>query len=225
MSISIVIPCYDQQGLGPAMLTQLLNTIRKQTIEEEYEIAISDTATNEEIKKVCKAFNMHPIRYTRNKISFGASENINNAISLAKYDKVKLMCQDDLFARIDSIQLFSKALDKKGWAISNSVHINDRGIITYKKQTAYNHNQLDKNITGMPSVIGWKKCDIRFDVNLKTVCDMFFYYELFELYGAPEIIREFTIGQRFHEASLSRNQESRHVVERDYLRSNNMIRC
>jgi glycosyltransferase involved in cell wall biosynthesis len=225
MCLSIVIPTYDQHGEGPKMVIQLLNTIRIQNVNYPYEISISDTSTTEEIEDICKAFKMLPIVYTRNYKTFGASENINNAISLARYDMVKLMCQDDLFARMDSIDLFVKALQKRKWAISNSVHIDETGHVTYKKQTAYNHNRFDKNITGMPSVVGWHKCGLRFDESLKTVCDMKFYYDLYEMYGAPETIREFTIGQRFWKGSLSRNQINQHQKEVQYLREKRLIKC
>lgn len=223
--ISIVIPTYDQQGEGPRMVTQLLNTIRLQKISYPYEIAISDTSTTDEIKHICRAFKTLPINYTRNTKTFGASENINNAISLARYQMVKLMCQDDLFARADSIDIFVEALKKRDWVISNSVHINEAGQVTYKKQAAYNHNRFDKNITGMPSVVAWKRCDLRFDETLKTVCDMKFYYDLYELYGPPEIIKEFTVAQRFWKGSLSRNQVNLHQKEVQLLREKRLIRC
>lgn len=221
--ISIAIPTYDMGGQGARMLTQLLNTIRVQTVAYEYEVLISDSSTNKEIKDVCDRFDMLPIRYIVNKDRFGASENINNCIDNAKYDKVKIMCMDDLFSLKNSINLFAEGLLTHNWVISDHYFIDERNKIYNQRKTAYNHRQFDKNITGMPSVTAFKRSEIRFDESLKTVCDMKFYYDLFEQYGPPGVIHSYAVAQRFWNGSLSRNQESRHREEKEYLVKNKLI--
>lgn len=221
--ISIVIPTYDQQGYGPVMVQQLLASILKQTITCEYEVVVSDNATNDLIKKVCEQFTTLPIRYEVNE-NRGASENINNCIDLAKFDKVKIMCMDDMFALDNSIDLFAAALDNHSWVISNSVRMREGGEVYDRQDTAYNHNRFDTNITGMPSVTGWRKCDLRFNVKLKTVCDMYFYYQLYELYGQPGIIKQYSIKQRFWRGALSHNQPRNLEGEIKFLKENGMIK-
>lgn len=220
--ISVVIPTYEQANQGARYLTELLNSIRKQKVSFPFEVVISDNATDGSILSVLDSFQDLYIRYSPNHIR-GASENINNAIDLAKYDKVKIMCQDDIFIRPNSLELFSKALDKAGWVISNSKHLDANSNVTGRRLTKYIHNHFSENITGMPSVIGFRKCDLRFNTNLKTVCDMYFYHQLYELYGQPAVINEFTIGQRYHNASLSRNQPSHHQRDVNWLIRNGKI--
>lgn len=203
--ISIVIPTYEQQGQGAKYLTELLNSISVQTLVPE--VIVSDNATDGSIKHVCDNYPF--VKYYFNPVR-GASENINNAISFATHDKIKIMCQDDVMATKDCVKLFSDALDKAGWVISNSHHINERSVYTGRRHTKYIHGHFADNTVGMPSVIGFRKCNVRFMPELKTICDMFFYYQLFEQYGQPGVINQFTISCRFHNASLSRNQPSFH---------------
>lgn len=198
------------------MLTQLLHSIQKQVTKIEYEVVISDNSTDDKIKGVCDRFNTLPIRYVKNPVR-GASENINNVIDLASFDKVKLMMQDDLFIHPKAIDLFNSALDSHSWVISNSHHINAIGQRIGNRAAKYEHGNFDSNTVGMPSVVAFRKSDIRFNTELKTFCDVYFYYQLYELYGQPAVIGEYTIAQRFHNASLSRNQKPTHGRDKNYL--------
>lgn len=220
--ISIVIPTYEQQGYGAKYLTELLQSIQQQQAKCYYEVVISDNSTDGSIKQVCDSFNTLPIKYHFNPVR-GASENINNAINMAFFDKVKIMCQDDKFISTTAIDTFNAALDKSGWVICNSRHINERGVTTGQRVAQYRHGEFDQNTVGMPSVVAFKKCEVRFRPELKTVCDMFFYYELCLKYGQPAVIRTQPVAQRFHNASLSRNQPSYHQKDVNYLIRNGMI--
>lgn len=210
MSISVVIPAYEQYGKGAEHLTHLLNTLQTQTAE--YDVTVVDSANNDSIKKVCEQFGVLCVPGVR-----GASENINAAISAARSEKVKIMCQDDFFTSPHALKLFSEALDKNGWVISNSIRYDGDLREKGRMATGYTHGSLIKNKTGMPSVIGFRKNDLRFDTTLKTICDLYFYHQLYELYGQPGVISEYCIGQRYHNASQSRNQPNRHQLEVERL--------
>ncbi len=220
--ISICIPAYFMNGHGPVMISQLLNTIRLQETKYEYEVVISDSDETGKIKEVCDRFWMLPIRHERSDKKTAVT-NINNAIDLAKYDLIKLMCMDDVFAQTNSINLFVEALQKNNWVISNSVRIQGNGQIYSRQIAVYNHGNFTKNTVGMPSVVGWKKCGLRFNENFNTIQDMFFYHELYKLYGQPGYIKEYSIGQRFWAGSLSHTQPRRHKEEVDLLIKNKML--
>lgn len=223
--ISIVIPAYMQPGKGESMLIVLLNSIQKQDTPFKYEVCISDNDDTGKIAKVCDQFSKAlPIVYKHNPVK-GASENFNNAIEMAKYDKIKPMCMDDAFYSLHGLLLFSEALDKNGWVISNSVHINEYGNVYGRRFTKYDHNHMESNQTGMPSVVGFRKCSARFDPMVKTFCDTYFYYQLYELYGHPAVLTSFTIACRFWGGSLSHNQPSHKKEDLEYLRLNNLIHC
>lgn len=214
--ISICIPTYEQRGAGAHMLTALLESIQMQQFNFPFEIVISDNATDGTIKAVCDKYHKLPIHYYFNPVR-GASENINNAIDLAKYDKIKLMMQDDLFVHPMALAAFNAALDFNGWVVSNSLHINAQGTRVGQRIAEYDPLNFDTNTIGMPSVIAFRKTDIRFDARLKTFCDLYFYYQLYQAYGMPLIIPGFNIGQRFHNASQSRNQPPSHKADKNFL--------
>lgn len=162
--ISICIPTYEQKGLGAHYLTLLLQSIQAQTYKD-YEIVISDNATDGSIHTVARKFDYAlPIRYYFNLVR-GASENINNAISLAKYDKVKLMMQDDLFTSPHALALFNEALEGSGWVVSFSTHIDGNGRKTGHRIAAYNPLNFDTNTIGMPSVVAFRKCGVNFNTS------------------------------------------------------------
>lgn len=223
--ISICIPTYEQKGRGAYYLAQLLESIRTQRYSKPYEIVISDNATDGSIEKVLAAFPLLPIKYHFNPVR-GASENINNVIALASYEKVKLMMQDDLFINPAALELFDQALDGAGWVVSFSNHIDGHGHKTGQRVARYDPANFESNTIGMPSVIGFKKSHVQppyFLPELKTFCDLYFYYKLYLTYGMPEIIPSQLVAQRFHNASLSRNQPPSHSRDRRYLISRGLI--
>lgn len=211
MPISVVIPAYEQYGMGAFHLTHLLNTLETQT-GVEYDVVVVDSAIDDSISNLCQLYNIRCVKGIR-----GASENINAAIDQAKYDKVKLMCMDDFFTQPNALKLFSEALDKDGWVISNSIRYDGTLRQIGRTETSYTHGSLRKNTTGMPSVIGFRRNSLRFDPTLKTICDLYFYHQLYELFGQPGVIKEYCIGQRYHNASQSRNQLNRHELEVNQL--------
>lgn len=220
--ISIVIPTYNQRGEGPRMLNELLYSIEKQK-GVEYEICISDNDDTGAIKNVVIKFEkILPIRYQFNPIK-GASENINAAIEMAAYDNVKPMMMDDLFLSPNALKLFSDALIMRPWAAADSYLINGTGQRTGNRTALYDPNNFQTNTIGMPSVVAFRKNDIRFDARLKTFCDVYFYYQLYQAYGLPFRIASPVIGQRFHNASQSRNQPSSHSRDRNLLISEGKI--
>lgn len=219
--ISIVIPTYEQRGHGPSMLAKLFETIKQQVIEEPFEVVVSDNSMNNKIEQVCLHFRAEglPISYYLNREFIGHCENFNYALDLAKGDLIKLMCMDDVFMHKWSLQQFVLALKKHSWVVSNSVHIDEFGRTKYRKQVQYDPNEFDKNITGMPSVIGYKANELRFDVRFRTYCDLWFYRQLYDKYGMPGFIREFTIGQRFWRNSASRTLPASHEKDRELIKS------
>lgn len=221
--ISICIPTYEQRGYGSRMLRELLNSIKSQTINYPYEIVISDNSKDHSIKNLCDRYKDLPIRYVHNPV-IGASENINNAINEAKYDMIKIMCQDDRFNDTNAINLFVEQLKISGWVISNSVRIDDRNMRKGFATAKYIHGDFSSNKVGMPSVIGFNKCEVRFDTRLKTFCDLYFYYQLYELYGKPAHIEKHTVAQRYWRGSLSRNQPGSHNADRQFLIENRLIK-
>ena len=58
--VSIAISTYEANGKGPEFLTRNLNQIMRQTYEN-IEIVISDHASDDTIKEVCKKFHLNDL--------------------------------------------------------------------------------------------------------------------------------------------------------------------
>lgn len=214
--ISIIIPTYEQRGHGPMMLFKLLQSISIQRFKKEYEIVITDNSKDDKIKKMLETYYIKklPIRYILNREHVGHCENFNVALDEAQGELIKPMCMDDLFMLPSALQEFYDALLLSPWVISNSLHIEHHGRVKYRKQVQYKPNEFEKNYTGMPSVVGWRKNDLRFDVLLRTYCDLWFYRQLYDMYGDPLILRNFNVGQRFWNHSASSTLPSSHAKDR-----------
>lgn len=222
--LTIAVPCYEMRGVGAQMLKELLDSIRDQKTNYDYDIVISDSSNNDAVRRVFDRYlEWLPLSYHRNLTRIGASQNINNCLDLAKAELTKIMCQDDKFCHPGAIDRFVEGLESHGWVIANSLHMDGGGNVYSKQETIYKHGNFVKNITGMPSAVAWKKTDLRFDERLKTICDMFFYHQLYERYGEPGIIKEFVVAQRYHNNSLSRNQLNRKEDEVNFLKAKKLI--
>lgn len=222
--ISICIPTYEQRGKGAHFLKILLDSIASQVYAGPFQVLISDNSTDSKVKDLVDSYRIPgaEIRYVLNPIR-GASENINNSIDFAKYDKIKPMMQDDYFTDPRALQRFSDALDRAGWVISDSYHVSGAGTRTGGRSATYDPTNFKDNAVGMPSVIGFRRSDLRFDPRLKTYCDLYFYYQLYQMYGHPVKIAGYNVAQRYHVDSLSRNQPPSHERDRRLLVSEGKI--
>jgi glycosyltransferase involved in cell wall biosynthesis len=214
--ISVCIPTYEQYGMGPTYLAELLNSLVIQNIV--FEVIVSDNSDDNTIKEVVETFkNKMDISYYHNPVK-GISHNTNNAISKAKYKKIKPMYQDDRLNYNGALKLFSEALDTKQWVICNSMIIHAGGGRAGAKN-AYWHECINEgtNTIGMPSVMAYNKTDITFNPKLHTMLDCHFYTQLFEKYGLPAHIKQRIVDQRYHDNSASRKEKNTKEEDIEYL--------
>jgi len=208
--LSICIPAFEQYGFGESTLTNLLESLKDQ--QGEFEIIVSDNSGN--LKEICSKY--PKVQYYFNPIK-GISENTNFAISKAKYDHIKLMYQDDM-AYPGMVKEFSKALAVHPWVISQGFAINEKCVKVRPTHPRYTENVIrGKNTVGMPSVCGFKKNNIKFDTNLLTLLDCEFYWQLYNAFGNPYVIRKKLIGSRYWNGSTSRKQGNHTDKEWLYL--------
>jgi len=224
--ISICIPTYSQNGSGIVYFKRLLNSILAQECPYRYEIVVSDNCSGSEIKNVCAQFPQLSIRYFKNKRSFGVSNNTNNAISKARFKFIKPMFQDDIFITKHSLKKFIEALHDNKWVISSShlIDKDDKYMSAVKANYGNNFKDiLNINTIGMPSVIAFRSCSVKFRPELKQLLDTFFYLELFNRLGLPFVMDEFLIGQRVHQDSISAIQGDRRREDSLLLKKYNII--
>lgn len=229
MGFSVVIPTYEQRGHGAAMLTALLHSINRLRIpgmdrphdKPDFELLICDNSENRDILAIVHTFKFNApiyVRYIKNSRHRGAAENINFCLDHARYDKIKIMCMDDLFINPSALTQFNAALDSHGWTISDSRIVNADGIMGRTARAKFIPGAFDRNTVGMPSCIAFRKSDIRLDPSLTTFCDLWFYHELYLSYGKPYHIPTPLVAQRYWSGSQSRNQPATHAKDAEIMK-------
>lgn len=222
--ISVCIPAFPQYGHGVKHLSILLSSLLHQ--KGAFEVVVSDNSAENDfgIRDCCADFeNRFPLRYFINP-TIGISHNTNFAISKAKYDKIKPMYMDDVLLSSYALAEFSEALNRKHWAVSNSYKISANGHKLKEKNPYWGEKVLEGfNTVGMPSVVAFRKNDLIFDPNLKTLLDCEYYWLMMQKYGEPEWIRKPIIGQRYHENSTSSKQVNGRLGEFEYLKQKHSL--
>lgn len=182
--VSICIPAYN----NGEYVKRLLISIQIQTYLD-YEVIITDDSSNWEVEKVVAEFSASmPIRYYRNCLPLGPTQNNNRAISLAKRKYVKIMHHDDWFARPDSLEQFVFLLEEHSeadLAFSGDIGFG-QGRGTYEHIKRDQANQLEKdwrnlflgNWIGAPSVTIFRNKGWLFDENLVWCVDFELYMRM-----------------------------------------------
>ncbi len=222
VSFSIVIPTYEQMGKGHIVVKQLLDSIASQRCKHPYEVVISDNSNNNKIEKVAMKYDdFFDLKYVRNTVGYGVSNNTNNAIDNAKYSIIKPMYQDDVLLDEHALNKFCEGIKNHGWVVSDSYSVDAKLKKKFTIKATFDPKCLTSyNPIGMPSVIMFRRNGLRFDPALKTMLDLYFYHQLFAEYGSPAFIDKPIVGQRLWENQISNNQANYANSEIDYIRKN-----
>lgn len=225
--LSIIIPTYEQNGFGAGNLMQCLYSIAAQKDLQKFEVIISDNSVGDACKNVVEIVQGQLKYYGKElNLSFyknpnkGAAANANFALDRASGELIKPLFMDDMFAAPDSLYKFKASLVFDGWCFSSSYHLDE--FTQQRKPFAARMDipmlMAGSNTIGMPSVIAFRKTDLRFDTSLATLFDVEFYLQLYKLYGPPAIIEEPLVIQRIHPHSLSSRQTPRFLDEAKRIR-------
>lgn len=222
MRFSIVIPTWEQHGCGAIFLEQLLDSIKNQTFLD-YEIIISDHSISDEIENLCKLkFCFLNINYFRNKEKRGNSPaNVNNGLRMSSGEIIKVMFQDDFFINFDSLKIIDAFFknNKPGWALNSFCHVNNNNTKKkYRYMTPVWNDKIieGKNTIGCPSGLSFLNHDILFfEEELVYLMDCEYYYQLYNRYGLPHIIKDTLTATRIHKSQISstRKRDSKKELE------------
>jgi len=217
--VSVCIPCYQMYGKGTLFLNQLLDSLCKQVFKD-FEVVISDQSKDSDAIKNCfltysDKLNIKYIRHT----GASASSNMNNAIKNASYEIVKPLFQDDFL--LNPYALYEASLCQTGWGVSSFVHTNKNNSRYFRKMTPSWNDSIIKGINtiGCPSVIYFNKSTATFfDEKLEWLMDCEFYYQLYLLYGEPQIsqsihtcIRLWENSVTHHVTAATKEKEDRYI--------------
>jgi glycosyltransferase involved in cell wall biosynthesis len=224
--ISIVIPTYESNGKGVILLSELLESIYKQTYKD-YEVIISDHSIDDDIKNYIENwFGKMSISYHRNESKKGNSScNMNNGIKFASGHFIKIMHMDDKFCDENALQIINDA-------ITNS----EKEV--YWGAVGFNHffeleNKIDKfmvpniifnptigesSMNGCPSVSFFKNhMDTYFDENLIIINDFDLYYRLLKEYSNPLIISDTLVTVRMHSNQVTNLLDDYTIKEKNEI--------
>ena len=210
MKISIAVPTYECNGKGWLFISELLNSIHKQTYKN-YEVVIADQSTDDNIRDIIKAYSTHiNIKYLNTcHIPRRIANNFNQAINNCSGDIIKPMCSDDFF--IDDYALEKIAINFKNnnfdWLISGCVHSKSIHNL-YDRMIPHYHDKihLGANTISSPSVLAMRK-KLNFDENLALLIDCEIYKRLYTLHGMPSIITDPLISNRMHDNQMQKTYD------------------
>ena len=205
--LSICIPTYDMGGYGAQFLEQSLSNLSHQSFQN-FEVVVSDQSDGDSVAHTCKAF---AERLNIKHLCFSdgprqASANTNNAVRHARGEVVKILFQDDILARHDSLELTTQAFDEDAvWMVCGSAVTYD-GQNAIKPMVPQMHPQIrfGKNTISSPSVLSMRrKKALEFDEHLIWLMDVEMYHRLNKTYGSPKIVPETLVLNRLHDGQIS----------------------
>lgn len=191
--ISVCIPAYEMNGVGPIFLADSLDILIKQSFQD-FEVVVSDNAATDVIKEVCERYSDKlKIHYCRNTDPLrGMSSNVNNALQNACGKLIKILFLDDYLANDEVLQVIVDNFDlsKDCWLASGCEHTEDGNVRFAVHLPSYNDTVYTGNNTiGSPSVITLKNERIlSFDEKLKWLMDCDYYKRCYDTFGEPKIV-------------------------------------
>jgi glycosyltransferase involved in cell wall biosynthesis len=189
--LSVCIPTYN----CAEFLQEAIESVMRQGLND-FEIIISDNASQDDTESVINRLNNKHIRYFRNKINMGSRENFNNAISKAQGQYIKLLCSDDVL--LDGIllkQLHVLKCKPEISLVTCNLLMADKNLKIGRGEMFFPGccagsrviNSCLSNLTnyiGGPSNIMFRQIDakkIKFDQSYKFVSDLKFGIQLLEV--------------------------------------------
>ena len=187
IKVSVCIPAYKQVEY----LQRLLDSLVIQT-GADFEVVITDDSPDNSVEALVQQYAMKlPVRYYRNVPARGMPGNWNTGLELARGEYIKIMHDDDWFARPDSLAQLCRALDENpaidfAYSAYYNYYISTKEtkLMTSpawfrKAFTKDPVNVLQDNLVGPPSVVIHRnKPAYRYDEKVRWTVDVDFYIRL-----------------------------------------------
>lgn len=206
--ISVCIPTYEYGGDGVGFLSDLFDSLEKQTFKD-FNVFVSDHSLDDDIFNFCKN-NEHDLEivYLKNPNDRGyQASNTNCVLQNANGKILKLIYQDDVFVDKFALQKIKDSFEKMNckWLFHGFTHTTD-GIETHRDCIPRWCDMMleGRNLLGSPSCIAFlNDAKMYLDRNLKLLVDTEFYHRMRIEHGMPHIIPDILIANREHENRTS----------------------
>jgi len=220
--VSIIIPTYEARGNGVRFLTELFETIKKQTYKN-IETIVSDHSKNEDIKKLCEKQNFNITHFFNKRGTGNSSINMNEGIKKSTGEIIKIMHMDDVFFDNKAIEKMVIKINQNPnfkWGAFGFNHNYEKENLIRREMQATNYFQgeIGKSaMVGCPSVSFFINDNNFFDENLIIVNDFDMHYRLQKKYGNPLIINDVCITIRIHDEQVTTTLETYNTKERQEM--------
>ena len=223
IKISLLIPTYNYR-IGVNKILNCINNIDYK-LRKNIEIIISDDSDKEIIEKEVKdnlLKTFQNFKYIYNTSSLGGANNWNKLISLANGEYFWVLHHDEFWE--ENKEIFNYILESINDIKPNLI------ILPLTKQKIFLFNKLkievsqkhkifrnliiffikrpelllDLNIIGPPSSIIYKKCNLKYDNNLRYLVDVDFYIRLIKKFNSKKIL----IGKEYFNLISSQNNKN-----------------
>lgn len=206
--ISVCIPTYEFKGEGVKFLSELFDSLKKQTFQD-FDVVISDHSKDTEIMNFCRECDYDfEITYIQNPNGRGfQAPNTNCALENAEGRILKLIYQDDIFVDDKALEKIKNAFDETEckWLFHGFTHTTD-GIETHRNCVPRWCDMMleGRNLLGSPSCIAMlNECKMYMDENIKLLIDTELYHRMRFEHGMPAFISDVLIANREHDNRMS----------------------
>lgn len=223
-TLSVCIPTWHQNGLGPKFIEDALASLVQQTLSN-FQVVISDHSDNDTILEVVDKFRKDlDIKYIRNTNNRGnGPANTNFAIENADGDIVKILFHDDFMSDSRALELILNEFSSKDvfWVVTGCNHTDAIKSRYWNEMIPYWSMEIfdGVNTISSPSVMAFRKdTNLRFDEDLVMMMDIDMYYNLYLNHGLPKILSEILVTNRVHKDALSWQFDWKTEDEKLYLK-------
>ncbi len=215
--ISVLVPAYEMNGSGAALLRRCLKSILEQDISHDIfdgvvEIVVSDQSKDGSLSEVCREQTV-PSGFTLRCVpapssARSASSNLNAAFGVSMGRLVKILFQDDLLvsrrALLETLEGF-ESHPARSWLLCGSTHTRD-GDAFFNEMVPRLHDRIHfgVNTVSSPSVLALRRSAwVPFDPNLRWLMDVDAYKSLQTTWGPPVILESVHVANGIGEHQVS----------------------
>jgi glycosyltransferase involved in cell wall biosynthesis len=201
LELSLLVPVHDPDGEYASFLTELLSSVKEQSLLPDEVLIVSNHAISYEQDLVEQAGPNLAIRFERSEAS-NAPENINAGVKRVRGRITKILFQDDYLGSPESLARTVAELNKSGrsWIATGCDHFSQTlGLHSPHKPRLSRKLIRGANYVGAPSVIAFRTEDyVPMNTSLRYVFDCDWYLRMWHARGRLATLSDTLVTIRLH---------------------------
>lgn len=201
LELSLLVPVHDPNGEYESFLTDLLSSVRSQSLLPDEILIVSNHLISYEQDLIDQFGSNLAIRFERSSAN-NAPENINAGVKLVRGRITKVLFQDDYLGDKQSLARTVAELDRSGksWIATGCDHFRrTAGVHSPHNPRLSRKLILGSNSIGAPSVVAFRTEDyVPMDTSLRYVFDCDWYLRMWHAHGRAAILSAALVTIRLH---------------------------